>query len=538
MSKRAILYARVSGDDRKNATSSIDGQLTECRKYAEQRGYRVVGEAFEDPDKHTSGADSLPELEKLIRLAPTGTFDLLICREVDRLARNRFKQLATEIELERHGIRVEYAVGQFEDNDEGRLLKGLVSEFAEYERGKIRRRTTNGKLRSVEAGNVTCGGSVAPFGYDLVTVDGKRVLVINDQEAAVVRLLFDLYAIKGRSLYEIREYLDRHRVPLPVKGNNHRKRSKGEVWSCATISRLLSQETYSGHWHYRKTRRTKDAKTGKVHSVPRPRDEWLEVDCPAIISRELFEVAQQRKKTNKVLKGHQRRHFYALGGMVRCGRCNCSMAGMTKYAKGSEYQYHGCNAHRSPKRYGFHCDNAQVKASVLQAAVWGWIKSLLLEPEQLHEAIENYQQQQRERIQPQLSMLESTQTRLAELEGRKARLIDAYTKNVLSLDELASQKTALDKQIADLGQAIASLHTETEPQLLTAERIESIETIATKIRQGASIADGNHQAQRAIFQLLDVHVTVDGSGKQRWADVTCTFGNERCAVEYTSIDRM
>jgi len=102
--KRAILYARVSGDDRKNATSSIEGQLGKCRKYAAQRGYRVVSEVFEEPDKPTSGADWLPELEKLIRLTPSSTFDVLIRREVDRLARNRFKQLATEIELENHGV--------------------------------------------------------------------------------------------------------------------------------------------------------------------------------------------------------------------------------------------------------------------------------------------------------------------------------------------------------------------------------------------------------------------------------------------------
>src|SRR5688572_30575525 len=122
MTKRAILYARVSKDDRANATSSIESQLADCRRYAEQRGYTIVSEVFEDPGKHTSGADWLPELDRLVRLAPSKTFDVIVCREVDRLARNRFKQLATEIELENHGITVEYAVGQFADSDEGRLL--------------------------------------------------------------------------------------------------------------------------------------------------------------------------------------------------------------------------------------------------------------------------------------------------------------------------------------------------------------------------------------------------------------------------------
>lgn len=89
--KRAILYARVSGDDRRNATSSIEGQLADCRKYAGQRGYSIVGEAFEEPDKNTSGADWLPELDRLIRLAPSGTYDVIICREVDPASPQSFQ---------------------------------------------------------------------------------------------------------------------------------------------------------------------------------------------------------------------------------------------------------------------------------------------------------------------------------------------------------------------------------------------------------------------------------------------------------------
>jgi site-specific DNA recombinase len=531
MSKRAILYARVSGDDRNNATSSIEGQLAECRHYAEQRGYTVISEVCEDPRKQTSGADWLPELEKLLHLATTRTFDALICREVDRLARNRFKQLATEIELESHGVLVEYVVGQFADSDEGRLLKGLVSEFAEYERSKIRRRTYNGRLRSVEAGNVMTSGSTAPYGYDMAVVDGKRTLVINDREAAMVRLIFDLYITKGFGLHRIAQYLDAHKVPLPSKGNNHRKWSKSNTWSPGTIPGLLTQETYVGRWHYRKTKRIKDQATGKYRHVPRPREEWLSVTVPAIVSPEVFEAAQRRREKNKSQLGHQRKNFYALGGMVKCARCNYSMTGLTNKVNGQSYAYYYCCAKKNPKLYGVACDNIQYRVDRVEAAVWCWIKSLLLNPETLLRSIEEYQEQQRERIQPQLAMLESSQARLGELEGQKERLIAAYTAGVLSLDELASQKAALDKQIADLGQAVAALRAEAEPMLLSTEYMETIEAIAAEIRAGATLADDDKQVQRSIFQLLDVHVTLDHINKKRWADVTCTLGQRRCAVE-------
>jgi hypothetical protein len=84
---------------------------------------------------------------------------------------------------------------------------------------------------------------------------------------------------------------------------------------------------------------------------------------------------------------------------------------------------------------------------------------------------------------------------------RFSLLIDAYTKGILSLDELASQKSALDKQIADLGQAVATLRAETEPLYMSPERIESIEAIAAEVRAGAILADNNRQAHKRFWKI-------------------------------------
>lgn len=534
MSKKAILYARVSGDDRKNVTSSIDGQLAECRRYCEKRGYTIVGEAFEEPDKQTSGADWLPELDRVVRLAPNGSFDVLVVREIDRLARNRFKQLSIEIELENHGVIVEYVIGQFENSDEGRLLKGIMSEFAEFERTKIRRRTQNGILRSVEAGNVTIGGSVAPYGYDPVIIDGKRILCINEQEAAVVRLIFELYANQRYSLHAVRDYLDYRKIPKPCKGTNHRKMNRLASWSLGTLNGIIDNETYTGRWYYGKTKTIKDVKTGKTRHVPRAREEWVEIRVPAIIPDELFQAVQHRREANKRQMGHQRKHQYTLGGMIRCGRCGNGMAGITRVLKAGSYPTYICNCRREPKKFGFTCDNPPFKTKHVDAAVWGWISALLVSPEALRLALDESQQKQRDRIHPLLSMIESNQARLGELEGRKERLIAAYTKGVLALEELATQKVALDKEIDTLTQAIAALRAEIEPQILTAEQIETIETVAAKLRESVDFATDDPTEQRALYQILDVQVTLNSDENQRWADVECALGSKRCAVEYNT----
>ena len=362
--KKAVLYARVSGDDRKYATSGIDGQLADCRNYAREKGYQIVGQYFETRDKHTSGAEWLPELEKVLKLALQRDYDVLVVREVDRLARNRFKQMSIENELQRMSIDVEYVVGQYEDTPEGRLLKGLMGEFAEFEREKINQRTRRGVLRSVSAGNVMIGGSYAPYGYDIEKINGRRVLVINEREAIVVRLIYDLYVNHEYTLHALADYLDRHHIPKPAKGNNHKKITNTENkkgWSVGTLNGILNNETYVGRWYYRKTKSIKDPKTGKRRNVPRSKSEWILVNVLALLNEAIFKAAQKIKTRNKRQIGKNHKHVYALGGMLTCGHCNNHMSGMTKVYKDNKYGYYKCNAHHLPKRYGFKCDNAQYK---------------------------------------------------------------------------------------------------------------------------------------------------------------------------------
>ena len=429
--KRAVLYARVSGDDRKYATSGVDGQLDDCRKYANEKGYLVVKEFAEDRDKHTSGAIWLPELNKIIKLADKNKFDVLIVRELDRLARNRFKQMSVEIELGYHDVAVEYVKGQYENTPEGRLLKGLMGEFAEFEREKIKERLVRGTIRSVSKGNIKVSNR-APFGYKVVKSGGKRVLVIVETEATVVRLIFDLYVNQGYSVYAIANYLDKHNIQKPISAK------KG--WSHGTLNNILKNETYVGRWYYRKSMEFKDPKTGKIKRKRRPKKEWLMVAVPPIVSEKIFKAAQEHRQANK-RRGKQRKNIYALGGRLKCGHCLNRMSGITRKDRGNK-QYYVCNVRHGKGRYtsAQPCNSPYYIVSEIDNAIWQWLKSILLYPERLQKELEKFQEKQMSEFQPLLNMLKSSQEKLGELQDEKERLIKAYTSGVLGLDEIASQK--------------------------------------------------------------------------------------------------
>lgn len=516
-----MLYARVSGDDRKYATSGIEGQLNDCRKYAREKGYQIVGEFFEQPNKHTSGSDWLPELEKVLELAEQRAFDVLIVREIDRLARNRFKQISIENGLEALGIRVEYVIHHFEDNLEGRLLKGVMGEFAEYEGSKIRERIIRGIDKTVKSGNIFT--SVTPYGYDIVKLDDRRTLVINEVEASTIRLIFDLYLNQNKTLGQIADYLNELCTPRPGKGKNHKRnvgRGKGVTpnWSPVKVNNILTNETYAGRWYYNKTKCVKDTTTGKRKMVPRPKEEWQIVKIPAIIEPDIFQIVQTQKQQNKRTK-RACNHEYLFGGMVKCFYCGYAVSGFT-----TRHSYYGCNARRKVKQTGFKCEKlGNIRTDLLDNAIWNWLRSILLDPDTLQKYLEEYQVQQ-SKPHPLIPLLESNKAKLADLEAQKARLITAYSAGVLSLDEIATQKVDLDRQIGELKKAIEALQDELRPNILTDGEITHIHELAAKVRRGWDIATNIFRIKREIVELLRVKISLRQVDGIFYADVNCILG--------------
>ena len=532
MTKRAILYARVSGDDRKYATSGIESQLADCRRYAAERGYQVVNEVYETPDKVTSGADWLPELDRVLKLAQGSAFDVLVVREIDRLARNRFKQMSVEIQLEACGARVEYVIGQFEESAEGRLLKGLMSEFAEYEREKIKERTVRGVVRSVSGGNVMARGQNAPYGYEAVTVDGRNVLAINEGEATIVRLIFDLYVTQGASLSSIVRYLSDRHIAKPEKKSGRKVTNPTSRWSIGTVSSILNNETYTGCWHYRKRKRVKTP-DGRAKLLQQSRDKWIEVKVPMIVNEATFRAAQQMREQNKREMGKQHKHFYLLGGMLRCGHCGRFASGLTKKRGEGVYRYYRCGTCQVPKRYATKCDNNHsYYVEAVDRAVWEWVKGIFLSPDTLTTAIENYQAKQSEAQSPILQMIESTAARLDSTEQEKARLLSAYLSGGFTLEEIAPKKVELDKRVADLTRALAELRAELNPATISQEVIDRIYSDAADLREGLLLADDDPLTQRRILkQLLLTGRLVYAEGK-RWVEVDCVLGSGVVSTEY------
>lgn len=541
MDKRAVLYARCSGDDRGKDGRNLEGQLDLARQYAISKGYEIVEEIAEDDRGASGAAFELEGLNRVREMAAAGDFDVLVPREIDRLSRNLAKQLIVEEELRRAGVGIEYALAEYPDTPEGRLSKHIRATIAEYEREKIMERMNRGRYLTVKAGNVITHG-LGPYGYRVEEKDGKRTLVIDEAEAQIVRAIFIWYVWGDGNgdgplgAYAIAQRLEGVPTRADMVTTNHynKKRGVGQ-WAKTTLCKMIGNETYAGTWYYRKR-----GNNGK----PNPANEWIAVSVPAIVSRELWEAAQLRVLANRH-KAHNggERHEYLMSGHLACGDCGSAMCRRTGHdpRTGKAYRYYSCRSRiRDNAHWNLDCELPIVPADPVDEAVWDWVKSFLSDPAELAAALDSHRAKQERRIRPLADRVLVIDDLLADNRRQLGRLLDLYIAGDFSKEMLSDRKARLETTIAGLDRERAALAAQLEEKSLAPEQILDIQTFAEKVRQGMEGADADFALRRRIIERLQVEGTLTVEDGEFLLYVRCLLGAvevPRLPIAYTKSRR-
>jgi site-specific DNA recombinase len=521
---KAVTYARVSGDDRGRDGRNLAGQLDLCRQYALERGWQVVAELAED-DRGASGASfELPQLNRIREMAQAGDFDVLVVREIDRLSRKLAKQLVVEEELNRLGIEISYVLAEYADSPEGRLNKHIRATIAEYEREKINERMIRGRRLKVKAGHVLVHSS-APYGYELyIDENGKNSLIINEPEARIVRMIYNWYVNgddcgKKLTMKAITRKLTELHVPTrldTVKGKGGFKKKDWGEWSRATVGKILGNEVYIGNWYY--------GKEGHDQS------EWLAVRVPAIIDKDVWEIARKMRVMNKQKTRENRKHKYLLVGHIRCGKCSCGIYGhpnlwRSKNARGLNFYYRCAGVDGSRVRVW--CDLPQFRVDQVDEAVWGWIERFLSNPELLQQGLLDYQTDKEKESHNYLERLSVIDDLLEENHAQLKRLLELYLTGEFSKDMLIDHKKRLENTIDALEKERGSLKAHMEAQTVTDAQIQSIQEFAKEVSEGMKIASMDFDTRRNIIELLDVQVVLTLEDAEKCVNIRCVMGSDK-----------
>src|SRR5215213_3494177 len=148
----AVIYSRVSTEEQGRGYS-LPTQVDSCRKYAIEKGYKVIAE-FQD--MHTGTELERPGLNGLYALVEKEPVNVLLVHDIDRLSREVGNQAIIEMELGNYGIRIEYVIGQYANSPEGELMKLVKSGIAQYENRQRAERSRRGRIGKAKAGNIVC----------------------------------------------------------------------------------------------------------------------------------------------------------------------------------------------------------------------------------------------------------------------------------------------------------------------------------------------------------------------------------------------
>lgn len=427
---KAAIYLRVSTDDQIEKygiplqQAAIEGIFKSKGQLENGLPAMVLaGEQYVYKDEGVSGTTPLDERPAFLQMkedienAPGGEkpFDIVAVYRIDRFAR-RLRILLDVIDyFEKHEIQFISANESIDTSTPfGKAMLGIIGVIAELEIETTKARTQAGKAQARDRG-VYMGAS-APFGY---MKNKDKQLVIFEEEAEVVREIFDLFVVQKKNAQQIADYLKSRKVLTPLPSAIHYGKRKPGItkvnepyfWRDTTVRDILKDEIYIGLYYFNKNEGNKRLEKSKWILSPFRHN--------PIIDRSVYSLAQRRIEEEISLRNSQKsadNHLYLLSGLLKChacydaysGREPLNWSGTSKKKDGKRMYYYQCGG-KNGKKHSNICPAIPFPADEIEKFVSDFIKDLLNDPESVYRHVNS---------------LESTKANKKHLERLQKHVID------------------------------------------------------------------------------------------------------------------
>ncbi|PYU28019.1 MAG: recombinase family protein [Acidobacteria bacterium] len=503
MNQTAAIYARVSSD-RQKEQHTIASQTAALLDYAQAHQYTIPPEWVFEDEGYSGSVLVRPGLERLRDLIAEGAIETVLVLGPDRLSRNYAYQVLLLEEFARQGAKVVFLKAPAAETPEERLLLQFQGMIAEYERAQIAERCRRGKRHRAKAGSVNVL-SAAPYGYRYMkkTEVQQAYYEVLESEAAVVRKVFSLYTVEGYSIRSIVQRLNAEKIAT---------RSKKAAWRHATVWGMLKNPAYRGWACFGKTapgppprlNRT-SRQQGRCVSRNRakracPRQEWIEIAVPALVSQASFELAQERLEFNKKLSARRTKEPSVLQGLLVCAQCGYALSRVNTRTAHGRIHYYRCSGSDARRPQGRVCEARPWRVDRLDQLVWEQVWQLLNQPELIRGEMERRLQEHRH-SDPVAQRLQKVRAEIVRLAQQSDKLIDLYQEGLLELGELRQRVPELRKRQQALEKELESLNLQAVEQSKLLEISISLEKFMEQLKSSAQNLDAK-QKQRIVRLLV------------------------------------
>jgi hypothetical protein len=354
----------------------------------------------------------------------------------------------------------------------------------------------------------------APYGYDVVHIDGRYQLVINEEEAKVILLIFEWYTAAK---------------PVPIRAMCHRFNDmgipspKGKKWQPGPIGRMLKNETYAGIWHYGKE--GTNGFNDPSHYIP--------VEVPAIIDRATWEIAQRRLKENKKRANRNGKLQYLLRSRAKCGECSRSM----RLSVAKSGRYYRCSRQHD-KTVPTQCEHkTHYRQEIVDRITWQWARNLILDPQKLKDGWTSYAVELEARTKPIQQQVEILEEGIVKHQESLDMLLDLYFSGQFDKSILMERKQRLENMLSDLTQQRDEKVSELNNETVTYEQIKAVQEFLGEIQVGALEVDetADFETKRSLIDLLNVQGTMWFEEGKRKLRLCCILGEETFIVSQDTI---
>lgn len=504
---RVTFYARVS-TDKDEQLNSLENQVQYYTELIQSKPNWTYIEGYIDEGISGTSTKKRDSFLRMIEDAKAGRFDFIITKEISRFSRSTLDSIKYTQELLEHDVGVLFQndnINTLDSDSEFRLV--VMAGVAQDEVRKLSERLKFGFRQAIKNGHVL--GNDRLWGYN--KKDCK--LTINEEEAVIIRRIFDLYANQGLGVRTISKI-------LYDEGYTSRQ---GNTFNVLTIRHILCNPKYKG-WYCANMSQTVDYRTKR--KVFLDESEWImypDPSIPAIVSEELWDRAHALYKKRSAecqarANGASYHNRYPYSGKIICEEHGTSFHRQVLKSSLGEKEVWQCRVYRNRGRAA--CSAPQLRTTELDQVMAQIFDQLAENKQAIIDTVAGIIQSVPSDHDYERDILR-IEEEMSSLQAKKDRLLEMSIAVAITVEEFKSRNDGFNEQLQKQQEQIAFLQEEAQKSAISTQQLDKIKAA---LERELSFEGGVNS--ELVTTILDHVVVKKGSTKEEvHLDIYLKFGD-------------